>query len=212
MSVGGTVVSQSGASGGTVVRQRDGALLAVIATASDAANTASRDLRAITLAHVDRSLAAEGRGGIAALLTGDLSQKLEDFNTNTAPALAKKLLEALKNKVPQPLKVGRDKFLAYRTGVLGVYTGNKLCIPAIVLIAGQPAQSSAEQLLQFSPRVILIARRGSFESPEGGLGTLYSFLHYSQRSGHPKTKKPLRGLLRYLFSTYRTTNMQNPSS
>ena len=43
VSVGGTVVSQSGASGGTVVRQRDGALLAVIATASDAANTASRD-------------------------------------------------------------------------------------------------------------------------------------------------------------------------
>ena len=96
VSVGGTVVSQSGASGGSVVRQRDGALLAVIATASDAANTASRDLRAITLAHIDRSLAAEGKGGIAALLTGDLSQKLEDFNTNTAPALAKKLLEALK--------------------------------------------------------------------------------------------------------------------
>jgi len=96
VSVGGTVVSQSGASGGSVVRQHDGALVALIATASDAANTASRDLRAITLAHIDRSLAAEGKGGIAALLTGDLSQKLEDFNTNTAPALAKKLLDALK--------------------------------------------------------------------------------------------------------------------
>lgn len=96
VSVGGTVVSQSGASGGSVVRQHDGALVALIATASDAANTASRDLRAITLAHIDRSLAAESKGGIAALLTGDLSKKLEDFNTNTAPALAKKLLDALK--------------------------------------------------------------------------------------------------------------------
>lgn len=96
VSVGGTVVSQSGASGGSVVRQNDGALLAVIATASDAANTASRDLRAITVAHINRSLAAEGKGGIVALLTGDLSQKAEDFKTNTAPALAKKLLDALK--------------------------------------------------------------------------------------------------------------------
>lgn len=96
VSVGGTVVSQSGASGGSVVRQQDGTLLAVIATATNAENTAARDLRAITVAHIDRSLAAEGKGGIIALLTGDLPQKVADFHANTAPALTKKLLDGLK--------------------------------------------------------------------------------------------------------------------
>lgn len=96
VSVGGTVVSQSGASGGSVVRQQDGTLLAVIATATDASNTAARDLRAITVAHIDRSLAAEGKGGIIALLTGDLPQKVADFHTQLAPELTQKLLDGLK--------------------------------------------------------------------------------------------------------------------
>jgi hypothetical protein len=96
LSVGGTVVSQAGASGGSVIRQQDGALLAMIVTATEGATTAVRDLRAITMAHIDRSLATEGQVGIAALLTGDLSKKVGDFNANVAPELAKKLIDALK--------------------------------------------------------------------------------------------------------------------
>lgn len=95
VSVGGTVVSQAGASGGSVVRQNDGVLFGLIVTSTDAQTTASRDLKAITLAHIDRSLAAEGKGGIIALLTGNLSQKMADF-ANIAPGLTQKLLDALK--------------------------------------------------------------------------------------------------------------------
>ena len=95
VSVGSTVVAQAGASGGAIMRQQDGSLQAIVATASAGTVTSTRDLRGITLEHIDRSLRAAGMGGITHLVSGDLSQKALDFQTNTAPAEEQKLINAL---------------------------------------------------------------------------------------------------------------------
>ncbi len=97
VSVPGTIVSQEGSSGGATVRLRDGALQGIITTESVAATTGGRDLRAILLAHIDRSLKAEGLGGIAALLEGDVEKEAIIFNTNVAPEETQ-ALEAVLNK------------------------------------------------------------------------------------------------------------------
>jgi len=95
-SIGGTVVSQGGSSGGAVVRLRDGKLAGIITTSTTAASTENRDLRAVSLSHIDDSLAAAGKGGIVSILSGDLSAKAADFNTNLAPSLTAQLEAALK--------------------------------------------------------------------------------------------------------------------
>ncbi len=84
-SIGGTVVSQGGSSGGAAVRLSDGKLAGIITTETTAAATSGRDLRAVSLAHIDDSLAASGQGGIIPLLSGDLSAKAAEFNTKIAP-------------------------------------------------------------------------------------------------------------------------------
>lgn len=99
ISVGSTVISQAGSSGGAIVRMQDGALQAIVATASmgdETHSTASRDLYGITLSHIDNSLKAQGQGGIKKLLTGDLAQKATDFANNIAPAELQQLVNALK--------------------------------------------------------------------------------------------------------------------
>lgn len=94
--VQGTSLSQSGSSGGAIVRQQDGVMVALIATATAGETTASRDLWAITLDHIDRTLRAEGASGVATLLTGDLAAKARAFAANTAPSLTRTLLDALR--------------------------------------------------------------------------------------------------------------------
>jgi hypothetical protein len=95
ISLGGTAVAQGGSSGGAVVDLADNQVIGVIANEADAATTAGRDLRAITFGHVDRSLSADGQGGIYSLLAGDLNQKSKDFTATTVPALAQKLLDVI---------------------------------------------------------------------------------------------------------------------
>lgn len=95
-SIGGTVVSQGGSSGGAAVRLSNGTLAGIITTATVGASTGDRDLRAVSLAHIDDSLAAEGKGGITALLTGDLTAKAAAFNAQVAPTLTAQLEAALK--------------------------------------------------------------------------------------------------------------------
>lgn len=93
-SLGGTVVSQSGSSGGAAV---DGAgkLNGIIVTEVPAATTAGRDLRALSISFIDRSLAAAGQGGITGLLTHNPATFAATFNANTAPQEIKALKDAL---------------------------------------------------------------------------------------------------------------------
>ena len=95
-SIGGTIVSQSGSSGGAAVRT-DGTLAGVIVTATLAETTGQRDLRALSVGYIDRALAASGKGGITGLLTGELATKAADFNAADASAERAKL-EAILNK------------------------------------------------------------------------------------------------------------------
>lgn len=99
-SIGGTIVSQAGSSGGAVVNAKNGALEGIIVTASASSTTAGRDLNAITLGHIERSLDAAGQGGISGLLGGNLAAKAAAFNTNVAPALFVQLESYLKKAQP----------------------------------------------------------------------------------------------------------------
>lgn len=94
-SVGGTILSQKGSSGGAVVRESDAALIGLIATATQAATTAERDLRAITMHHINSAI-AEGLGvSLSSMLQGDVAQKALLFNLNVVPTLKRTLIEAL---------------------------------------------------------------------------------------------------------------------
>ena len=93
-SIGSTTISQGGASGGAAVRASDGKVMGIITIATQAKDVLDRDLRAISLAHVNRSLAAEGKAGISALLSGNLSDKVTEFGP-LANKLRKKLIEVI---------------------------------------------------------------------------------------------------------------------
>jgi len=98
ISLGGTVVAQSGSSGGAVINAGTGSLIGIITTETQGTTTASRDLNAITIAHINRSLTALGQDGIAGLLsTGNLQQEAADFNATVAPSETQ-TLEAVLNK------------------------------------------------------------------------------------------------------------------
>jgi len=93
-SLGGTIVSQSGSSGGAVVSLQ-GKLQGLIATEIPGDTTSMRDLRAITIAHINRSLIAAGLGGIISLLSQDAASFSANFYKNTAPAETKALEDVL---------------------------------------------------------------------------------------------------------------------
>lgn len=95
ISIAGTVVSQHGASGGAVVRTDSGKLQGIIATATEEDTTAGRDLRAITLLHIDDVLRDETGAGLSSMLSGDLGVKAAQFRIGTAPSLTKLLVDAL---------------------------------------------------------------------------------------------------------------------
>jgi len=81
--VSGTVLSQAGSSGGAAVSLRTGKLIGIIVTATDANSTSDRELRAVTLAHIGRSLFK---------YTG---QTLEQFLVQSPHAAAATFFEAL---------------------------------------------------------------------------------------------------------------------
>jgi hypothetical protein len=95
VSIGGTVVSQGGSSGGAALRAQDGRLQGIIATATTEESTAGRDLRAITLAHINRSLAKYDMGGLKELLLADVHDEAEEFGDSVAPSERAALVQVL---------------------------------------------------------------------------------------------------------------------
>ena len=95
ISVPGTVVSQKGASGGAVV-DGDNKLIGIITTSSDGKETSDRDLRAITLSHINRSLLEETTGNLSDLLSQNPDEVSRIFNTTIAPTLSKIIIDELK--------------------------------------------------------------------------------------------------------------------
>lgn len=97
-SIGGTVVSQGGSSGGASVRASDGKLVGIIVTSTAGDTTAQRDLRAITLAHINRSLITHGKGGIDGFLQKDLMAETANFAATTAPGEKELLIKAIESR------------------------------------------------------------------------------------------------------------------
>jgi hypothetical protein len=90
-SLGGTIVSQGGSSGGAVVSDEN-KLIGIIVTSTQATTTAERDMRAISIAHINRSLIETLGSSIATLISGNIALTAESFNTNIAPTLTSLLL------------------------------------------------------------------------------------------------------------------------
>lgn len=94
LSLGGVIVAQGGSSGGAVVN-RWGRLVGLIVTTSEGATTAERDLRAITLAHIDRSMRTDTGLGLRDFLGSDILAHANDFRINQLPTLAQKLVDEI---------------------------------------------------------------------------------------------------------------------
>lgn len=96
ISIGGSVVSQKGSSGGAVVNDQ-GELIGIISTESEAAKTSDRDLRAITLAYINRDLINESGSSIIDILANP-AEYAKVFNINIAPKLVEILTNAILKK------------------------------------------------------------------------------------------------------------------
>lgn len=94
ISVPGTVVSQKGSSGGAVV-DADGTLIGVISTSSNGDTTSGRDLRAITLAYINRALQTELGMNLVQFTSLDMSVFAKNFQETKAPTLTKLIIDEL---------------------------------------------------------------------------------------------------------------------
>jgi S1-C subfamily serine protease len=92
--VGGTVVSQKGASGGAVVDKQT-TLIGIISTSTSGATTSSRELNAITLSYINRVFKNESGITIPELISSNLADFAKKFQENTAVGLT----DALKDQI-----------------------------------------------------------------------------------------------------------------
>lgn len=95
ISIGGTILSQRGSSGGLVV-DRDFSLIGIISTSTNAPETSDRELNAITLAHINRALQEELSMALNQFVSQDPVEFADKFNQKTAPILTKVLENSLK--------------------------------------------------------------------------------------------------------------------
>ena len=87
LSLGGSIVAQAGASGGAVMNEW-GQLVGLVSTSSLGDTTDERDLRAITVSHIDTSVTEQtGSSLLSWLQQGDFQNRLETFNQNSVPYL-----------------------------------------------------------------------------------------------------------------------------
>lgn len=93
-SIGGSVVAQKGSSGGAVVNTEN-KLIGIIVTSSIEDTTADRDLRAITISHINRSFTKDTGFSLQAFFEGDMLAEVNAFNTNIAPTLTQFLADEL---------------------------------------------------------------------------------------------------------------------
>jgi len=97
-SVGGTIIAQEGASGGGVFSLKTGKLVGLLATSILGGTTDERDLRAISLRHVNQSMQENTGEGLETFLSGNLKQKSAEFNSTIAPQLTQILTDVLEGK------------------------------------------------------------------------------------------------------------------
>lgn len=94
-SLGGSIVAQSGSSGGAVVERRFGALVGIITTSADARTTKERDLNAISVDHISRSLQQQTGGDLFSFLSRNLEQLRDEFRNTEFERLKTLLINAI---------------------------------------------------------------------------------------------------------------------
>lgn len=93
-SIGGSVVAQKGSSGGAVVNTEN-KLIGIIVTSSIEDTTADRDLRAITIEHINRSFTKDTGFDLQTFFEGNMPAEANAFNENIAPTLTQFLVDEL---------------------------------------------------------------------------------------------------------------------
>jgi S1-C subfamily serine protease len=96
ISVGGTVVSQKGSSGGAVIDVY-GKLIGIITTSSEDTSTKNRDLRAITLPYIERDLLRSTGYDLLSFIEHVDAYKT-NFEKNIAPKLTQTLTDVILKK------------------------------------------------------------------------------------------------------------------
>ncbi len=95
VALGGSIVAQSGSSGGPVANT-DGILLAIIVTNSGTGDTSTRDLKAITTSYIVRDFEQErGKSLQSVLSTEDLATEVDIFNRVYFPSAKAALIAEL---------------------------------------------------------------------------------------------------------------------
>ncbi len=92
IALGGNVLAQKGASGGAVVSSSGKKLVGLVVTTSEGATTGERDLHAITLSHVNRSLKQFTGESLSTFLSDDLMFKMQLFYQDSFPYLSNILI------------------------------------------------------------------------------------------------------------------------
>lgn len=100
ISTGGSVVAQKGSSGGAVVSVLGG-LQGIVVTSTAGETTDTRDLRAITTSHINRSIQKLSGFGLIDILSNNIELEATAFNETVAPTLTNILVNELQ-KITAP--------------------------------------------------------------------------------------------------------------
>jgi len=95
VSLGGVIGAQSGSSGGAVANWW-GYLVGIITTTSEGATTDKRDLRALTLAYINRDLKEVTGMDLATMLSGDIAAQAAHFKNEQMDGLIQLIVDNLK--------------------------------------------------------------------------------------------------------------------
>ncbi|MFC1775442.1 trypsin-like peptidase domain-containing protein, partial [Patescibacteria group bacterium] len=96
VSLNGNIAAQKGSSGGPVLNANTSKLVGISVTRTDAEQTADRVLNAITIPHINRSIFSEIGINLGSYISGDLSERADNFNKTISPSLAELLEEVLR--------------------------------------------------------------------------------------------------------------------
>jgi hypothetical protein len=94
LALGGSIVAQSGSSGGPVVNQ-DGVIVGVIVTNTGSGDTSTRDLHALSSAYIVRDFESERGKSLSQTLSNDLAAEVDIFNRVYFENLKAQLVAAL---------------------------------------------------------------------------------------------------------------------
>jgi S1-C subfamily serine protease len=97
IAVGGTIISQRGASGGAVV-DKNSSLIGIITTSSKGETTSIRNLNAITTAYINRGIKTELSLTLEEFLSQNIDNFTKIFQETIAPTLTKILTDEINKK------------------------------------------------------------------------------------------------------------------